>query len=143
MAQLKDQAEDTRKNKRDCVSLLTVHKSKGLEQKVVIVMGLVEGIFPHQRSYSLAEADVPVVPSGIAEERRLAYVAMTRAQQRLFLTSITRYRGADATPSRFIHEAGLTPTEETGHLNPYRINRNGSVRKSEPQVTAPTLFDPA
>ncbi len=141
MAQLKEQAEDTRKNKRDCVSLLTVHKSKGLEQRIVFVMGLVEGIFPHQRSFTLSADDAPVVSSGITEERRLAYVAFTRAQQRLFLSSITRYRGADATPSRFIHEAGLTPTDETGLLNPFLIKRDGSMRKSEPTVTAPTLFD--
>ncbi|HKD77979.1 MAG TPA: ATP-dependent helicase, partial [Ktedonobacterales bacterium] len=141
MVQLKEQSEDTSKNKRDCVSLLTVHKSKGLEQRVVFVIGLVEGIFPHQRSFSLSADDTPVVQSGIAEERRLAYVAFTRAQQRLFLSSLVRYRGGDATPSRFIHEAGLTPTDETGILNPYRIKRDGSVRKPEPAVTAPTLFD--
>jgi superfamily I DNA/RNA helicase len=140
MAQLKEQAEDTRKNKRDCVTLLTVHKSKGLEQRVVFVMGMTEGIFPHQRSFTLATGDGPVLLSGIAEERRLAYVAFTRARQLLFLSSILRYRGGDAIPSRFIDEAGLTPTDEAGLLNPYLFKRDGTPRKPDPLV-APSLFD--
>lgn len=125
MAQLKEQAEDTSKNKRDCVTLLTVHKSKGLEQQVVFVMGLIEGIFPHQRSFIMAEDDAPVAQPGIAEERRLAYVAFTRAQKLLLLSSVMRYRGGEATPSRFIHEAGLEPTDEMGLLNPYLLRSHG------------------
>lgn len=141
MAQLKDQAEDTSKNKRDCVTMMTIHKSKGLEQKVVFVMGMVEGIFPHNRSFSLSNDDGPVVISGVAEERRLAYVAFTRAQQMLLLTSIVRYRGGEATPSRFIEEAGLTPTAEDGIINPFLIKRDGSPRRKNPTLMIPTLFD--
>ncbi|MGI9058409.1 MAG: ATP-dependent helicase [Ktedonobacteraceae bacterium] len=139
MALLKEKAEDTSKNKRDCVSLMTVHKAKGLESPVVFVMGLTEGIFPHRRSYTMAE-DGPIVLSGLAEERRLAYVAFTRAQKLLFLSCIQRYRGSDAVASRFIQEAGLTPTDEDGILNPYLFNRDGSPRKLSPLVTTPTLF---
>jgi superfamily I DNA/RNA helicase len=141
MTQLKEQAEDTRKNKRDCVSLMTVHKSKGLESPVVFVMGLTEGIFPHRRSYTLAEDDDPLTPVGMAEERRLAYVAFTRAQRLLFLSCILRYRGGDAIASRFIQEAGLKPTDEDGVLNPYLFRRDGSPRRPSPLVTTPTLFD--
>ena len=97
MARLKEQAEDSSKNKRDCVNLMTVHKAKGLESPVIFVMGLTEGIFPHRRSYTMVE-DGPIVLSGIAEERRLAYVAFTRAQQLLFLSSILRYRGTMPSP---------------------------------------------
>nr|MBA3824580.1 ATP-dependent helicase [Ktedonobacterales bacterium] len=121
MAQLKDQAEDASKGNRDCVQLMTIHKSKGLEQKVVFVMGLVEGIFPHRRSYTLDNSDGPVLLSGIAEERRLAYVAITRAQRQLYLTTLLRYRGVDATPSRFIHEAGLEATDEGEVLHPFAL----------------------
>ncbi len=128
MAELKEQADDTRKNKRDCVSLMTVHKAKGLESAVVFVIGMVEGIFPHRRSFTLAE-DGPVATSGIAEERRLAYVAFTRAQKLLFLSSILRYRGSDAVASRFLQEAGLTPKDEDGVLNPYLFHHDGSLRK--------------
>ncbi|MDQ6660107.1 MAG: ATP-dependent helicase, partial [Chloroflexota bacterium] len=143
MTKLKEQAEDSSKsskNKRDCVSLMTVHKAKGLENAVVFVMGLTEGIFPHHRSYTMAE-DGPIVTSGIAEERRLAYVAYTRAQKLLLLSCILRYRGGDAVASRFIEEAGLTPTDEDGVLNPFLFHHDGSIRKLSSLVTVPTLFD--
>ncbi|HEX4208415.1 MAG TPA: ATP-dependent helicase [Ktedonobacteraceae bacterium] len=139
MTRLKEQAEDTRKNKRDCVSLMTVHKSKGLESPVVFVMGMTEGIFPHHRSYTMAE-DGPIVTSGLAEERRLAYVAITRAQNLLFLSSILRYRGSEATASRFIQEAGLTPRDEDGVLNPYLFHQDGTARQLSPLVDTPTLL---
>ena len=139
MTKLKEQAEDNNKNKRDCVSLMTIHKSKGLESPVVFVVGMTEGIFPHRRSYTFAE-DGPIVLSGIAEERRLAYVAFTRAQKQLFITSLLRYRSTDAIPSRFIEEAGLTPTNEDGNLNPYLFSRDGTPRKLSPLVETPTLF---
>jgi superfamily I DNA/RNA helicase len=107
---------------------------------VVFVMGMTEGIFPHKRSFTMAE-DGPIVQSGIAEERRLAYVAFTRARKLLFLSSILRYRSSDALPSRFIEEAGLTPTNEDGQLNPYLMTRDGDVRTLSPLVTTPTLFE--
>src|SRR5579883_465603 len=141
LARLKEQAEESSKQKQDRVSLLTVHKSKGLESPVVFVMGLTEGIFPHRRSYTMNEDDGPIMLSGLAEERRLAYVAFTRAQKLLFLSSILRYRGGDAVPSRFIQEAGLTPTDEDGVLNPYLMQRDGSPRRLSPLVEAPSLFD--
>lgn len=141
LARLKEQAEESSKNKQDRISLLTVHKSKGLESPVVFVMGLTEGIFPHRRSYTMIEDDGPVNLSGLAEERRLAYVAFTRAQRLLFLSSILRYRGSDATPSRFIQEADLSPTDEDGLLNPYLMQRDGRPRKLSPLVEAPSLFD--
>lgn len=141
LAQLKEQAEDASKNQRDCVMLLTIHKSKGLEQRIVFVMGMTEGIFPHRRSFSLATDDGPIVLSGIAEERRLAYVAFTRAQEQLFLTSVVRYRGTDALPSRFVDEAGLTPLDENGLLNPYLLKRDGTPRTPEQFTPAPVLSE--
>ena len=146
MAQLKEQAEDTSKNKRDCVTLMTIHKSKGLEQQVVFVMGLTEGVFPHRRSFTMSTEDCPAQPAAMAEERRLAYVAFTRAQSMLFLTCVTRYRGTDAIPSRFIDEAGLTPMDAKGLVNPYELRRDGALKKKRnddipPPTPQPTLFD--
>ena len=62
----------------DALQMMTVHAAKGLEFQVVFVCGLEEGLFPHENA--LSEAD------GLEEERRLMYVAITRARQRLYLT---------------------------------------------------------
>jgi DNA helicase-2/ATP-dependent DNA helicase PcrA len=85
----------------DRVVLMTVHTAKGLEFGSVFVIGLDEGIFPHQRSLGLQ--------TELEEERRLCYVAMTRAQQRLFLSSASARVGFGGQaeplrPSRFLGE---------------------------------------
>ena len=76
----------------DAVTLLTAHSAKGLEFGVVILVGLEEELFPHVRSYD--------EPAQMDEERRLAYVAFTRAKDRLFLT-YTRHRSGWGAPVRF------------------------------------------
>ncbi|MDI9334943.1 MAG: 3'-5' exonuclease [Cytophagales bacterium] len=63
---------------KDAVQMMTVHASKGLEFDAVFITGLEEGLFPHENSQSDAD--------GLEEERRLMYVAMTRARKRLYLT---------------------------------------------------------
>lgn len=84
------------------VKLMTVHASKGLEFKAVFVVGVEEETFPHYRSIETG------LEEDIEEERRLCYVAMTRAEKRLFLSySKARYqfgRMVDKYPSRFIDE---------------------------------------
>jgi len=84
----------------DRVVMLTVHAAKGLEFPVVFVTGVEEGLFPHQNSLES--------PSGVEEERRLAYVAITRAQKDLFITyALRRMRFGMVEvqmPSRFINE---------------------------------------
>jgi len=82
------------------VTLMTLHTAKGLEFPVVFLTGLEDGVFPHMRS--LGE------PAELAEERRLAYVGITRAQERLYL-SRAEVRGAWGAPqahpeSRFVEE---------------------------------------
>jgi DNA helicase-2/ATP-dependent DNA helicase PcrA len=69
-----DQYED----RANCVSLMTLHCAKGLEFPVVFLAGLEDGVLPHQRSYASPEA--------LAEERRLCYVGMTRARDKLYLS---------------------------------------------------------
>ncbi len=88
----------------DYVSLATVHSAKGLEFKVVYVVGMEEGIFPIIRMDSKADEQ---------EERRLFYVAITRAMQKLIVTySSTRFiygQRKQMFPARFLKEAGLLP----------------------------------
>jgi superfamily I DNA/RNA helicase len=74
------------------IKLMTIHKAKGLEFNTVFVVGMIEGIMPHSRSIDLEE------------ERRLCYVAITRAKERLYLCYPARRQGAKARPSRFIEE---------------------------------------
>jgi len=82
----------------DKVNLMTIHASKGLEFDVVFVMGMTSKIFPSSKP-----------GSSIEEERRLAYVAMTRARKYLSLSGAVGYYGPDkdARPSLFIREAGV------------------------------------
>lgn len=88
------------KNRTDVVTLMTVHSAKGLEFNYVFMIGMEEGIFPHQNAFM--EVD------GIEEERRLCYVAMTRAKKKLWLLNTKRRTlyGMDQInpPSRFLNE---------------------------------------
>lgn len=90
------------------VTIATVHAVKGLEFKVVFVIGLEEGIFPISRAFNST--------GELEEERRLMYVALTRAEERLFLTHVSRrymYRESQyQTPSRFCREFGILALEE-------------------------------
>ena len=84
----------------DCVQLMTIHSAKGLEFKLVFLVGLEEGLFPSQQSVD----DV----ARLEEERRLCYVGMTRAMQQLYLTyaESRRLYGRESypRPSRFLRE---------------------------------------
>ena len=82
------------------MQLMTMHSAKGLEFPLVIMCGMEDGLFPHQRSV--------MDPNGLEEERRLCYVGITRARQTLYLTYAEQRRlhGMDSfsQPSRFIKE---------------------------------------
>ncbi len=85
----------------DKLKLMTIHQSKGLEFPTVFVIGLTEGVFPSHRSIRERRKD------GEEEERRLMYVAVTRAESRLYLTESEGYAsdsGALKYPSRFLSE---------------------------------------
>jgi DNA helicase-2/ATP-dependent DNA helicase PcrA len=101
---------DSAELRDDRVSLMTVHSAKGLEFKVVTVVGMEEGVLPHQASSK--------DPRAVEEERRLCYVAMTRAMERLTLVwahERRRYGSRSfGTPSRFLAEIPAALVERLG-----------------------------
>ncbi len=96
-----DRNKEDSENAADVISLMTIHASKGLEFPAVFVVGVEEDLLPHKNSLELGEA-------GIAEERRLFYVAMTRAKDRLYLSYAldrsSRMGTSSRRPSRFLSE---------------------------------------
>ncbi|GAA2291498.1 ATP-dependent DNA helicase [Streptomyces atrovirens] len=122
-----DIAADTltrRAARPDAVRLMTAHRSKGLEWRLVVVAGVQEGLWPDlRRRGSLLEADrigrdglaEPLTPGALlAEERRLFYVAATRARERLVVTAVKAPADDGDQPSRFLTELGVEPKDVTG-----------------------------
>ncbi|MEV5926743.1 ATP-dependent helicase [Streptomyces cellulosae] len=122
-----DIAADTltrRAARPDAVRLMTAHRSKGLEWGLVVVAGVQEGLWPDlRRRGSLLEADrigrdglaEPLTPGALlAEERRLFYVAATRARDRLVVTAVKAPSDDGDQPSRFLTELGVEPKDVTG-----------------------------
>ncbi|MEU5308605.1 ATP-dependent DNA helicase [Streptomyces sp. NPDC021562] len=108
----------------DAVRLMTAHRAKGLEWRLVVVAGVQEGLWPDlRRRGSLLEADRigrdgladPLTPGALlAEERRLFYVAATRARERLVVTAVKAPADDGDQPSRFLTELGVEPQDVTG-----------------------------
>ncbi len=109
---------DTRKDDEGLVTLMTIHNAKGLEYPIVFVAGMEEGVFPHSRALD---------EGGLEEERRLAYVGITRAMASLYLTSARRRAVFGATQyglrSRFLDEI---PSELTDRADEPRIRAGGT-----------------
>jgi DNA helicase-2/ATP-dependent DNA helicase PcrA len=113
----------------DALQLMTVHSAKGLEFNTVFISGLEEGLFPHDNSIT--------EPEGLEEERRLMYVALTRARRRLYLTLAqtrmlhgqTRYN----IPSRFLEEI---PEALVRRVNTTRYSGFAPARGFDPGFSA-------
>lgn len=110
----------------DAVQLMTLHSAKGLEFPQVVLAGVEEGLFPHKMSMDEAE--------GLEEERRLAYVGITRAMEKLIITyaESRRLHGQEnfSTPSRFIREIPSELVSEVRLKN--SVSRPLSARTSKP-----------
>ncbi len=121
---------DTRTDDEGLVTLMTIHNAKGLEYPIVFIAGMEEGVFPHSRALD---------EGGLEEERRLAYVGVTRAMRSLYMTSARRRAVFGATQyglrSRFLDEV---PRELTDRADEPRIRpgiaaqRPGSWASSQP-----------
>jgi len=108
---------DTRTDDEGLVTLMTIHNAKGLEYPIVFVAGMEEGVFPHSRALD---------EGGLEEERRLAYVGITRAMRSLYMTSARRRAVFGATQygmrSRFLDEVphDLTDQADESRIRPIR-----------------------
>lgn len=131
---------DNDKGESDVVKLMTIHAAKGLEFPVIFVGGLEETLFPSAMSINTREE--------LEEERRLFYVAVTRAKHKLWLTyANTRYRFGNLTqnePSRFIDElpeerldrayaGGNMRNNQTSHWNPFDKQKSAFARNAADQ----------
>lgn len=108
------------------VSLMTIHVAKGLEFDNVFIISMNEGSFPSQRSVAETNRD------GEEEERRLAYVAMTRARKKLFLSCNNGYTyvtDSNASPSIYFKEAGLTINKTGAYFSQPSFSSYGFKKK--------------
>jgi DNA helicase II / ATP-dependent DNA helicase PcrA len=125
--------QDAIRGEQSLVTLMTLHNAKGLEFRTVFMIGMEEGIFPHARS---------IEEQGLEEERRLAYVGMTRAKERLVLThasarSLWGTRSYNL-PSRFLDELPDAKVERH-RLQPASWSGYGSPTGIAPRSDTPSL----
>jgi len=122
-------AGDRQANQGPSVQMMTLHSAKGLEFPLVFLAGMEEGLFPHRLS---AEE-----PGRMEEERRLAYVGITRAMQELYLTyaETRRLHGQDSynRPSRFLLEVPQDLIQE--------VRMNGAVQRPYTDPANASLFE--
>jgi DNA helicase II / ATP-dependent DNA helicase PcrA len=126
--------QDALRDQQSLVTLMTLHNAKGLEFNAVFVIGMEEGVFPHSRS---------IEENSLEEERRLAYVGMTRARERLTLTHASARalygnrnynlpsRFLDELPQDEIHRERLRPSSWSGYGSP--------TARIQPRGDAPVL----
>jgi len=122
--------QDALRGEQSLVTLMTLHNAKGLEFRAVFMIGMEEGIFPHARS---------IEEQGLEEERRLAYVGMTRAEERLVLTHASARslwgsrsynlasRFLDELPGSHVERSRLKPASWSGYGSPTGVTPRADV----------------
>lgn len=122
IADIEEHKEDS-----DVVTLMTIHSAKGLEFPVVFLVGMEEGIFPHQNSFC--------EENGIEEERRLCYVGITRAEKKLYLSNARQRmlygNTSQNPPSRFLKEIDPNVLEENNSTMNININNHEPFKKQD------------
>ena len=115
------------------ISLMTLHTAKGLEYDVIFLVGLEQGTLPHVRSFD--------EPGGVAEERRLLYVGMTRAKQKLYLSSALQRTLFGSTtaflPSSFLSDIPIELIQSEGATRASAGTITGGYRGMAPSATPP------
>ena len=115
------------------ISLMTLHTAKGLEYDVIFLVGLEQGTLPHVRSFD--------EPGGVAEERRLLYVGMTRAKQKLYLSSALQRTLFGSTtaflPSSFLGDIPIDLIQSEGATRASAGTITGGYRGMAPSATPP------
>lgn len=119
------------KKEESSVKLMTIHQAKGLEFPYVFVCGLSEGLFPSART--IRES----MEAGLEEERRLMYVAVTRAEKGLFLTESEGFNhsvGGDKYPSRFLREIKKSLLVVEGEFDESLFNGTDNIIQSDADI---------
>ncbi|MBQ7983327.1 MAG: UvrD-helicase domain-containing protein [Clostridia bacterium] len=122
-------------DKSDAVRIMTIHTAKGLEFERVFLVGMTEGIFPSARSLEERKKEA------LEEERRLCFVAMTRAKQRLYLTESEGFgvKGFSKVPSRFLTDLSPDTYRQLGDI-PAELRAEQAVQAKQFDKTAPTVY---
>ena len=130
---------DNYDSEADAVTLMTIHSAKGLEFPIVFLPGMEEGIFPGQQS--------AIDENELEEERRLAYVAITRAKVRLFMTHARERllygKPQYNPPSRFIKEIDEEYKEDVRILRPQTSGQSPYFAKRQPHISAELFAKPS
>lgn len=134
--------EQEEEDKGRVVTLTTMHAAKGLEYRVVFLVGLEEGIIPHKRTLDPRATDMAGQRDELEEERRLFYVSVTRARDKLYLSRsrhrMVRGKPMPCTPSRFVVELPeelLQVREVSGPTTP------SAVRMAANAAAAMAMFE--
>jgi DNA helicase-2/ATP-dependent DNA helicase PcrA len=119
--------ENAEANPVDMINIMTLHSAKGLEFDVVFLPGWEEGLFPHQRALDESGA------AGLEEERRLAYVGLTRARRRAVVSYVANRRihnmWQSALPSRFVGELPRQHSEKASDMGDFGAELRGGLTR--------------